>query len=52
VATAAANQKATWPERRFLAVLGMPTLALALGVTTVSSFAPLFLGSPDVSVGR
>jgi MFS family permease len=43
VATAQANQKATWPERRFLAVLGMPTLALALGVTTVSSFAPLFL---------
>ncbi|MGI8511375.1 MAG: hypothetical protein ACR2NH_01975 [Solirubrobacteraceae bacterium] len=35
--------RATWAQQRFLVVLGLPTLALALGATTISSYVPVLL---------
>jgi MFS family permease len=35
--------RASGAEKRFLAVLGLPALALSLSVTTVSSFLPIFI---------
>jgi Na+/melibiose symporter-like transporter len=35
--------KLSWPERRALALLGMPTFGLALAATIVSTYLPVFL---------
>jgi maltose/moltooligosaccharide transporter len=37
------NSKLSWGERRFLALLGLPTFALSLSVTIVASFVPVLI---------
>ena len=36
-------QKLSWPERRFLAILGAPAMGMALAVTVVSSYLPVLI---------
>jgi Na+/melibiose symporter-like transporter len=40
---AAVEEKLGWDQRRFLALLGLPSFALALAVTMVTTYLPVFL---------
>ena len=37
------GQKLSWPQRRFLALLGAPAMGMALAVTVVSSYLPVLI---------